>query len=112
MGRREAPGDSRSKRSLERRRADQERDIADRARFRRFLDLRQEAQLFAAVTGDQLTPRRLEKLRVSAHEALGMYARDPWAKVDSWTLTDSLPAVLSDPRVPRARNPLVSMSPL
>ena len=39
------------------------RDRLEHGRFQRFLTLRQEAQLFAAVTGDQIAPDRLKRLR-------------------------------------------------
>ena len=88
----------------ERKQAAQEHDRLEHGRFQRFLELRQEAQLFAAVPGDQLSPDRLKKLRSAAHEALAMYAKDPGALDDVWTLADSLPTVLSKAEKTRLRD--------
>jgi eukaryotic-like serine/threonine-protein kinase len=88
----------------EREQAAQEYDHREHDRFRKFLELRQEAQLFAAVTGDQIVPDRLKKLRTSAHEALAMYARDPRAADDAWVLAAPLPTPLSQDEKARLRD--------
>jgi len=88
----------------ERDRAAQERDRMDLKRFQKFLDLRQEAQLYAAVTGVLLSADRLKKLRGSDHEALAIYAKDPRASDDAWALADSLPAALSEAAKTRLRD--------
>ena len=88
----------------ERKRADEDRDRVEQGRFQRFLTLRQEAQLFAAVTGDQIVPDRLKKLRASAHEALAMYAQDPGASDDAWVLADPLPTALDGDEKTRLRD--------
>ncbi len=85
-------------------RAAEARDREDRARFQKFHELRQQAQLFAAITGDQLSPDRLKNLRAAAHEALAIYAKDPKASVDAWTLADSLPTALKQEEKTRLRD--------
>ena len=57
--------------------AAKERDLQDRSRFQNFLELREDAQLYAAVTGVLLSSDHLEKFRASAHQALAIYAQDP-----------------------------------
>ena len=91
--------------------AAQQRDREDRARFQKFHELRQQAQLFAAVTGDQLSTDRLEKLRATAHEALAIYAQDPGASVEAWTLADPLPTALKDDEKARLRRRLLRPAP-
>ena len=59
------------------RHAAQQRDREDRERFAKFLELRQEAQLYAANFGVLVQADRLEKLRAAAHAALSTYAQDP-----------------------------------
>jgi len=75
--------------------AGRERDRADRGRFQKFLELRQEAQLYAVVTGTLLSADRLGKLRARAHEALAIYAKDPRAADDAWALASPMPGALS-----------------
>jgi len=76
--------------------AARERDRAERDRFQKFLELRQEAQLYAAVTGTLLSADRLGKLRSSAHQALAIYAQDPNAALDAWALASPIPGALSE----------------
>ena len=73
-----------------------ERDLQDRSRFQTFLELREDAQLYAAVTGVLLSSDHLEKFRASAHQALAIYAQDPRAADDAWDLVNPLPTVLTD----------------
>jgi len=80
---------------LSSRQAAQERERVDRERFRKFLDLRQEAQLYAASFGMLVETDRIERVRASAHAALATYAHDPQASDDAWALAAPLPAALT-----------------
>ncbi len=80
-----------------------ERDRRERIRFARFLELRQNAQLLATLTGDQLSANPTEKLRASAHEALALYAQDSRASDADWALTDALPRAISPAELARLR---------
>jgi tetratricopeptide (TPR) repeat protein/tRNA A-37 threonylcarbamoyl transferase component Bud32 len=84
--------------------AARERDRADRGRYQKFLERRQEAQLYAAVTGTLLSADRPQKLHASAHEALAIYAQDPQAADDAWALADPLPSALSELEKIRVRD--------
>jgi eukaryotic-like serine/threonine-protein kinase len=75
--------------------AAEERDRVTHERFQKFLELRQEAQLYAAGFGVLVATDRLEKLRASAHAALTIYAQDPQAPDEVWSLAKPLPAELS-----------------
>ena len=81
----------------------EERDRLERSRFAKFLGLRQNAQLLATLTGDQLSANPMENLRASAHEALVLYAQDPRAADADWVLTDTLPRALSPAEMARLR---------
>src|SRR5262249_36208556 len=85
-------------------RAAEERDRQDRSRFQTFLELREDAQLYAAVTGVLLSADHLEKFRASAHQALAIYARDPQASDEAWTLADPLPTALTEAQQNRVRD--------
>jgi tetratricopeptide (TPR) repeat protein len=71
-------------------------DLQDRRRFQTFGELREDAQLYAAVTGVLLSSDHLEKFRASAHQALAIYAQDPRAAEEAWGLVEPLPAALTD----------------
>ena len=79
-------------RILSSRDADEKSDRADREAFQKFLKLGQEAQLYAA---GFVPTDRLEKIRASAHAALLIYAQDPRAPDEAWTLVKPLPRALS-----------------
>jgi tetratricopeptide (TPR) repeat protein/tRNA A-37 threonylcarbamoyl transferase component Bud32 len=85
-------------------RAAKESDRQDAIRFQKFQKLREDAQLYAAVTGVLLSSDQIEKFRGAAREALAIYAGDPGAAVDAWTLSDSLPTVLSEVEKSRVRD--------
>ena len=76
--------------------AAEQRDLVDRKRFQKFLDLTQDAQLSATGFGVMNEKDRFEKLQASAHAALTTYARDPAAADDAWTLAEPLPSALKD----------------
>jgi tetratricopeptide (TPR) repeat protein/tRNA A-37 threonylcarbamoyl transferase component Bud32 len=80
-----------------------DRDLQDRSRFQTFLELREDAQLYAAVTGALLSSDHLEKFRASAHRALEIYAQNPRDADDAWTLSDPLPTALSEAEQKRVR---------
>ena len=84
--------------------AAQERDREDRTRFAKFLDWRQEAQLYAANFGVLVQADRLNKLRAAVHAALSTYSRDPDASDQAWTLVEPLPGALSDPEKARVKD--------
>ena len=84
--------------------AARKRDQEDRARFQKFHELRQQAQLLAAVTGDQLYHGPPRQAQATAHEALAIYAKDPAASVEAWTLADPLPTALKDDEKARLRD--------
>ena len=73
----------------------------ERERFQKFLELRQEGQLYAAGFGVLDATDRLKKLRASAHTALSTYAQDPQASDEAWTLAQPLPAALTEPEKAR-----------
>ena len=73
----------------------------ERERFQKFLELRQEGQLYAAGFGVLDATDRLKKLRGSAHAALFTYAQDPKASDKAWTLAQPLPAALTEPEKAR-----------
>ena len=75
--------------------AAEERERVTHERFEKFLELRQEAQLYAAGFGVLVATDRLEKLRDSAHAALATYAREPAAPDEAWSIAEPLPAELS-----------------
>jgi eukaryotic-like serine/threonine-protein kinase len=84
--------------------AAREHDREDRGRFQKFLDLRPEAQLYAAGL-EVLDPAdRLKKLRASAHAALAIFATDSLTAIESWTLADPLPTALSEVETTRVRD--------
>jgi tetratricopeptide (TPR) repeat protein/tRNA A-37 threonylcarbamoyl transferase component Bud32 len=83
--------------------AARERDLQDRGRFQTFLELREDAQLYAAVTGALLSSNHLDKFRGSAHQALAIYAQDPRAAAHSWGLAEPLPAALTEAEQRRVR---------
>jgi tetratricopeptide (TPR) repeat protein len=83
--------------------AARERDLQDRSRFQTFLELREDAQLYAAVTGALLSSDHLEKFRASAHHALAIYAQNPRAADDAWSLVEPLPTALTKDEKSRAR---------
>jgi eukaryotic-like serine/threonine-protein kinase len=82
--------------ALSSREAAQQHDREDRERFGKFLELRQEAQLYAANFGVLVQADRLKNLRAAAHAALSTYAQDPQASDDAWALAEPLPGALSD----------------
>ena len=90
--------------ALSSRSAVEQHDREDRARFAKFLELRQEAQLYAANFGVLVQADRLSKLRTSAHAALGTYARDPETSDDAWTMAEPLPRELSDTEKARVKD--------
>jgi tetratricopeptide (TPR) repeat protein/tRNA A-37 threonylcarbamoyl transferase component Bud32 len=83
--------------------AAKERDLQDRRRFQSFLELRDDAQLYAAVTGVLLSSDHLEKFRASAHQALAIYAQKPGAADDASGLVEPLPTALSAAEQRRVR---------
>jgi serine/threonine protein kinase/Tfp pilus assembly protein PilF len=82
----------------------QERDRGHRKRFATFLELRQEAQFYAANFGVLVQADRLNKLRAAAHAALSTYAQDPDASDQAWTLAEPLPGALSDREKARVKD--------
>jgi tetratricopeptide (TPR) repeat protein len=92
---------SAAKESLDR--AAKERDLQDRGRFQSFLELQEDAQLYAAVTGVLLSSDHLEKFRASAHQALQIYAQNPQAAADAWGLVEPLPTALAEAEHRRVR---------
>jgi tetratricopeptide (TPR) repeat protein len=90
--------------TLESEAAARERDRANRALFQKFLALRQEAQLYAARFWELGATDRIQRLRDSAHAALAIYAEDPRASADTWTLANPLPTVLSEAEKTRVRD--------
>jgi serine/threonine protein kinase/tetratricopeptide (TPR) repeat protein len=83
--------------------AAKERDLQDRSAFQTFLELREDAQLYAAVTGVLLSSDHLEKFRASARQALAIYAQDSRAAVEAWGLVKPLPTALSETEQRRVR---------
>jgi tetratricopeptide (TPR) repeat protein/tRNA A-37 threonylcarbamoyl transferase component Bud32 len=83
--------------------AAKDRDLEDSRQFQTFLELREDAQLYAAVTGALLSADHLEKFRASAHEALQIYAQNPQAADEAWGLVEPLPTALSDAEKRRVR---------
>jgi eukaryotic-like serine/threonine-protein kinase len=84
--------------------AAQQHDRENRERFAKFLELRQEAQLYAANFGVLVQADRLAKLRAAAHAALSTYAQDPQASDQAWTLAEPLPGALSDTEKARVKD--------
>jgi tetratricopeptide (TPR) repeat protein/tRNA A-37 threonylcarbamoyl transferase component Bud32 len=83
--------------------AAKDRDLEDSRQFQTFLELREDAQLYAAVTGALLSSDHLEKFRASAHEALQIYAQNPEAADEAWGLVEPLPTALKEPEKRRVR---------
>ena len=90
--------------ALSSRDAAQQRDREDRERNAKFLELRQEAQLYAANFGVLVQADRLKKLKAAAHAALSTYAKDPQVSDGAWTLAESLPGALSDTEKARVKD--------
>src|SRR5262249_11122292 len=86
-----------------RQQAAKDRDPEDQRRFQTFLELREDAQLYAAVTGALLSSDHLENFRASAHQAIQIYAQKSQAADEAWGLVEPLPSELSDAEKRRVR---------
>ncbi len=82
-------------RALRHREEKEKQDQADRRRFQSFLDQQTQAEFHAA--GFELDPSDSRiRLRDAARAGLAIYALDPKAGDESWSLASTLPEVLAD----------------